>query len=56
MVFSPFCIAITTLGDERANFSEFHTFVRFALVCLRLFPLPLSAYSVLTVYSNGNGL
>ena len=30
--FSPFSIAITSLGEERANLSAFHTFVRFALV------------------------
>ena len=27
--FSPISIAITSLGDERANLSAFHTFVRF---------------------------
>ena len=30
--FSPFCIAITSLGEERANLSAFRTFVRFVLV------------------------
>ena len=30
--FSPFSIAITSLGEERANFSAFRTFVRFVLV------------------------
>ena len=30
--FSPFSIAITSLGEERGNFSAFHTFVRFVLV------------------------
>ena len=30
--FSPFSIAITSLGDERANLSVFRTFVRFGLV------------------------
>ena len=30
--FSPFSIAITSLGDERANLSAFRTFVRFLLV------------------------
>ena len=30
--FSPFSIAITTLGEERANLSAFRTFVRFVLV------------------------
>ena len=30
--FSPFSIAITSLGEERANFSDFCTFDRFVLV------------------------
>ena len=30
--FSPFSIAITSLGEERANLSAFHTCVRFVLV------------------------
>ena len=30
--FSPFSIAITSLGEERANLSTFRTFVRFVLV------------------------
>ena len=30
--FSPFSIAITSLGEERANFSAFCMFGRFALV------------------------
>ena len=30
--FSPFSIAITSLGEERANLSDFRTFVRFVLV------------------------
>ena len=30
--FSPFSIAITSLGEERANLSAFGTFVRFVLV------------------------
>ena len=38
--FSPFSIAITSLGEERANFSAFCTFVRLALVWFCLFPLP----------------
>ena len=29
--FSPFSIAITSLGKERANLSDFRTFVRFVL-------------------------
>ena len=32
--FSPLSIAITLLGEERANLSAFRTFVRFALVWL----------------------
>ena len=32
VVFSPFSIAITSLGEERANLSAFRTFVRFVLV------------------------
>ena len=30
--FSPFSIAITSLGEERANLGAFRTFVRFVLV------------------------
>ena len=30
--FSRFSIAITSLGEERANLSAFHTFVQFVLV------------------------
>ena len=30
--FSPFSIAITSLGEERANLSAFRTFIRFVLV------------------------
>ena len=32
VVFSPFSIAITSLGEERANLSAFRTFVGFVLV------------------------
>ena len=32
VVFSPFSIAITSLGEEKANLSAFRTFVRFVLV------------------------
>ena len=42
--FSPFNIAITSLGEERANLSAFRTFVRFALVWFCLFPLPLGVW------------
>ena len=38
---SPFSIAITPLGEERANLCAFLTFVRFALVWFCLFTLPL---------------
>ena len=31
--FNPFSIAITSLGEERANLSAFRTFIRFVLVC-----------------------
>ena len=40
----PFSIAITSLEKERANLSAFRTFVRFALVCFCLFPLPLDVW------------
>ena len=39
--FSPFSIAITSLGEERATLSAFRTFVRSALVWFCLFPLSL---------------
>ena len=39
--FSPFSIAITSLGEERANLSAFRTFDRFVLVWICRFPLPL---------------
>ena len=39
--FSPFSIAITSLGEEKANLSAFRTFVRFVLVWICRFPLPL---------------
>ena len=39
--FSPFSIAITSLGEETANLSAFHTFHRFVLVWICRFPLPL---------------
>ena len=42
--FSPFSIAITSLGDERANLSAFRTFVRFVHVWTCLFPLPLGVW------------
>ena len=42
--FSPFSIAITSFGEERANLNAFRTFVRFALVWICRFPLPLSVW------------
>ena len=39
--FSPFSIAITSLGEERANHCAFRTFARFALVWFCLFSIPL---------------
>ena len=39
--FSPFSIAITSHGEERANLSAFRTFVRFVLVWF----LPVSSFS-----------
>ena len=42
--FSPFSIAITLLGEERANLSTFRTFVRFVLVWICRFPLPLGVW------------
>ena len=44
MFFSPFSIAITSLGEERANLSAFRTFVRFVLVWFYWFPLPLGVW------------
>ena len=43
-VFQCFNIAITSLGEERANLSVFHTFVRFVLVWICRFPLPLGVW------------
>ena len=42
--FSPFSIAITSLGEERANLSAFRTFVRLVLVWICRFPLPLGVW------------
>ena len=44
MFFSPFSIAITSLREERANLSAFRTFVRFVLVWICRFPLPLGVW------------
>ena len=42
--FSPFSIAITSLGEERANLRAFRMFVRFVLVYICRFPLPLGVW------------
>ena len=42
--FSPFSVAITSLGEERAHLSAFRTFVRFVLVWICRFPLPLGVW------------
>ena len=42
MFFSPFSIAITSLGEERV--SAFRTFVQFVLVWICRFPLPLGIW------------
>ena len=42
--FSPFSIAITSLGEERANLSPFRMFVRFELFWICRFPLPLDVW------------
>ena len=44
MFFSPFSIAITSLGEERANLNAFRTFVRFVLFWICRFSLPLSVW------------
>ena len=41
---SSFSIEITSLGKERANLSAFRTFVRFVLVWICRFPLPLGVW------------
>ena len=42
--FSPFSIANTSLGEERANLSAFRTFVRVVLVWICRFSLPLGVW------------
>ena len=42
--FSPFSIAITSLGEERTYLNAFHIFVQFGLVWFCLFPLPLGVW------------
>ena len=42
--FSTFSIAMTSLGEERANLSDFRTFVRFVLIWFCRFLLPLGVW------------
>ena len=42
--FSRFSVAITSLGEGRTNLSAFRTFVRFVLVWICRFPLPLGVW------------
>ena len=42
--FSPFSIAITSLGEERANLSAFRMFDRFVFVWICRFPLALGVW------------
>ena len=44
MFFSPFSIAIISLGEKRADLSAFRTFVRFVLVWICRFHLPLKVW------------
>ena len=44
VLFSPFNIAITSLGEERANLCAFRMFDRFVLVWICRFPLPLDVW------------
>ena len=39
-----FSIAMSSLGEERANLSVFRAFVRFVLVWFGRFPLPLGVW------------
>ena len=43
-VFSPFSIAITSLGEKRANLSAFRAFILFVLVWFCRFPLLLGVW------------
>ena len=42
--FGPFGVAIASLGKERAGLGAFRTFVRFVLVWVCRFPLPLGVW------------
>ena len=48
--FSPFSTAITSLGEERANLSAFHTFIRFALVWFCPFSLLLGVWKTASIH------
>ena len=48
--FSPFSIAITSLGEERPGLGAFRMFVRFALIWFYPFPLPLGVWEGLFSY------
>ena len=43
-VFSPFSISITSFGEERAYLSAFRTFIRFVIVWIYRFRLPLGVW------------
>ena len=47
MFSSPFSVAIISPGEEGANFSAFHTFVRFVLGLVLSVPLPLGVWDEL---------
>ena len=53
LFFCPFSIAITSLGEERAKLSAFHTFVQFALVWFCMFSLPLGVWEGLRLVTVG---
>ena len=42
--FGPFGVVVALLGEERADLSAFRTFVRFVLVWICRFPLPLGVW------------
>ena len=44
VIFSPFGVAVASLGEERACLGAFHAFVRFVLVWICRFPLPLGVW------------
>ena len=47
ILFLCFSVLLALLGKERANLCPFHSFVRFAIVCFCLFPLPLGVWEEL---------